>query len=305
MLAAERLVDWGPLPASVAQAFEVALEALERDLGLAVERIGPADVFTAGNIDDDWFVMATVEQAYELGRETIEREKAKFTDVFAYCMEQGLAYTAEEYATLRRRRFAYIKELDELLGADVVLATPTLCVEEQSAEGRVPGHEGIGTPAWVFNTQAQNLTGPPRHHAAGGGPPHRSAVWPGTHRTPLSGRPAARRRSCVGAGKTLAAGRPRVRGVLGGVGVRRRAGVRPTAPPARRPSDRRQRAWIARRDLDSLLGHDHRVDDADALVHVEVPELDLPVGHETGVEHTRLEALLVVEVDVADPVGRH
>jgi amidase/aspartyl-tRNA(Asn)/glutamyl-tRNA(Gln) amidotransferase subunit A len=34
-------------------------------------------------------------------------------------------------------------------------------VEEQSAEGRVPGHDGIGTPAWVYNTQAQNLTGHP------------------------------------------------------------------------------------------------------------------------------------------------
>ena len=161
MLAAERLVDWGPLPASVTQAFEVALEALERDLGLSVERIGPGDIFTVGNIDDDWFVMATVEQAYELGRETIARETRRFTDVFAYCMQQGLAYTAEEYATLRRRRFAYVKELDELLAADVVLATPTLCVEEQSAEGRVPGHDGIGTPAWVYNTQAQNVTGHP------------------------------------------------------------------------------------------------------------------------------------------------
>ena len=183
VLAAERLVDWGPLPASVTQAFEVALEALERDLGLLVERIGPADIFTVGNIDDDWFVMATVEQAYELGRETIEREE-KFTDVFAYCMEQALAYTAEEYATLRRQRFAYIRELDELLGADAVLATPTLCVEEQSAEGRVPGHEGIGTPAWVFNAQAQNLTGHPPSPCQRVLPS--VGLWPRTHRTPLS-----------------------------------------------------------------------------------------------------------------------
>jgi Asp-tRNA(Asn)/Glu-tRNA(Gln) amidotransferase A subunit family amidase len=161
VFASERMADWGPLPASVTNAFEVALEALERDLGLVVERIGHADIFTAGNIDDDWFLMATVEQAYELGRETIEREKERFTDVFAYCMEQGLAYTAEEYATLRRRRFVYVRELDELLGSDALLATPTLCVEEQSAEGRVPGHNGIGTPAWVYNTQAQNLTGHP------------------------------------------------------------------------------------------------------------------------------------------------
>jgi Asp-tRNA(Asn)/Glu-tRNA(Gln) amidotransferase A subunit family amidase len=161
VLAAERLVDWGPLPASVARAFEVALEAHERDHGLPVERIGPADIFTAGNIDDDWFVIATVEQAYELGRETIAREKERFTDVFAYCMEQGLGYTAEEYATVRRRRFDYVRQLDELLGDDVVLACPTLCVEKHWADGRVPGHDGIGTPASVYNTQAQNMTGHP------------------------------------------------------------------------------------------------------------------------------------------------
>ena len=306
VLAAERLVDWGPLPASVTQAFEVALEALERDLGLPVERIGPGDIFTAGNIDDDWFVMATVEQAYELGRETIEREARALHRRLrllhaAGARLHGRGVRHAEAASLRLREASSTS----CSAADVVLATPTLCVEEQSAEGRVPGHDGIGTPAWVYNTQAQNVTGHPAITLPAGSSP---AACPSASSSPgrASGTTSCSR--AAGRGRRHDPGRGSRRATRSSGRCSRSAGAggafrrRPPAPlPQTTVNVAGYRAGIS---IPSL-GHDHRVDDAHAFVLVEVPELDLPVGHEAGLEDAGLEALLVVEVDVADPVGRH
>src|SRR6266536_5232912 len=50
-LAAPRFVPWGPLPADVAELFDAALLALERDLGLAIEPVEPERIFRAGNLD--------------------------------------------------------------------------------------------------------------------------------------------------------------------------------------------------------------------------------------------------------------
>ena len=54
-----------------------------------------------------------------------------------------------------------MRELDELVGSDVIVATPTLASEGWLADGRMPGADEPGVPAEVYNTAVQNLTGHP------------------------------------------------------------------------------------------------------------------------------------------------
>ena len=63
---------------------------------------------------------------------------------------------------MRRRRFDYVRKLDELLGASTILAMPTPTVEGWPAAGRLPGAERAGPPMhYYFNTALQNLGGHP------------------------------------------------------------------------------------------------------------------------------------------------
>jgi Asp-tRNA(Asn)/Glu-tRNA(Gln) amidotransferase A subunit family amidase len=161
LLAAPRTVDWGPLPAELQRAFDDALTALERDLGLPVELVEPSAVTPAGNADEDWFTLCTAEQAHEVGAAVLEQEADRFDPVFLGHMENGLRIGVEEYLAVRRRRFAHTAALDRLLGDDGVLVTPTLAMAAQHADGRMVGAEEPGTPADALNTCLQNITGSP------------------------------------------------------------------------------------------------------------------------------------------------
>jgi Asp-tRNA(Asn)/Glu-tRNA(Gln) amidotransferase A subunit family amidase len=161
LLAAPRTVDWGPLDPDLQRAFDDALGALERDLGLPVEPVAPSAVTPAGNADEDWFTICTTEQAHEVGAVVLEEQGDRFDPVFLAHMQNGLRVGMEEYLTVRRRRFAHTAALDRLLGDDAVLVTPTLAMAAQHADGRMVGSDVPGTPADALNTCLQNITGSP------------------------------------------------------------------------------------------------------------------------------------------------
>lgn len=161
VLAAGRFIPGRPLPDDVAAPFAAALRAIEVDLALAIEPVEPAAIFPSGYDEDDWFRIVGVEQAWDLGRETIERSADLFDPSFRHSMAAALAISFDEYVGARRRRFRYTRELDALLGDDHVLVTPTLAVAGWSAEGGLPGHDEPGLPSWVFNNEQQNMTGHP------------------------------------------------------------------------------------------------------------------------------------------------
>ena len=165
VLAAPRFVDWGPLPNAVADQFDAALTSLEKDLGLPVEPIAPAQILgggdEAGSADEDWLLTCACEQANAMGREAIEAGAERFHPVFLAAMRAGLAVSVEDYLAARRRRFAYARALDELLGADRLLATPTTPQEGFYADGREVGAKRPGTSVSSYNTQVQNMTGHP------------------------------------------------------------------------------------------------------------------------------------------------
>ena len=161
IVAAPRFTPWGPLPEAVRDAFEAALLALERDLGLPVEPIEPDRIFLSGNPDTDWFVLCTVEQVAHVGRDVVESNLDRMHPTTQEFVRQGLKTSMDEYLAARRRRFEYVRELDELVGSDVIVATPTLASEGWLADGRMPGADEPGVPAEVYNTAVQNLTGHP------------------------------------------------------------------------------------------------------------------------------------------------
>jgi Asp-tRNA(Asn)/Glu-tRNA(Gln) amidotransferase A subunit family amidase len=161
VLAAPRFVPWGPLPADVAALFETALAALERDLGLPVEPIEPRRIFRAGNPDEDWLLLASTEHAHKLGRELLEANFERLHANARAFLRHGLRTTLADYLAARRRRFEYVRELDELLGPDGMIVTPTLASSGWLAEGRMPGSDRLGVPDEVYNTTAANMTGHP------------------------------------------------------------------------------------------------------------------------------------------------
>ena len=164
VLAAPRFVDWGPLPSAVADQFDASLMSLEKDLGLPVEPIAPVEILGGGgaaNADEDWFLTCACEQANAMGREAIEAHAERFHPAFLTAMRAGLAVSVEEYLGARRRRFAYARALDELLGTDRVLVTPTMPLEGFFADGREVGAKQPGTGVSSYNTQVQNMTGHP------------------------------------------------------------------------------------------------------------------------------------------------
>ena len=163
VLAAPRFVDWGPLPNAVADQFDAALTSLEKDLGLTVEPIAPSQILgdEPGNADEDWFLTCACEQANAMGRETIEAGAERLHPVFLAAMRAGLAVSVDDYLAARRRRFEYARALDELLGADRLLVTPTTPQEGFYADGREVGATRPGAGVSSYNTQVQNMTGHP------------------------------------------------------------------------------------------------------------------------------------------------
>jgi Asp-tRNA(Asn)/Glu-tRNA(Gln) amidotransferase A subunit family amidase len=161
VLAAPRFVDWGPLPNTLADLFDAALTSLEKDLGLRVEPLAPAQIFGGLNADEDWWRTGACEQAREFGAEAVEAEADRLHPAFLHAMRFGLRVTLDEYLAARRRRFTYARALDELLGADRVIVTPTMPVTGFTADGREAGTQTVGTKSSSYNTLAQNMTGHP------------------------------------------------------------------------------------------------------------------------------------------------
>jgi Asp-tRNA(Asn)/Glu-tRNA(Gln) amidotransferase A subunit family amidase len=161
VLATPRFTPWGPLPAEVSEAFDLACRRLEQELGLSVEPLEPEGIFRAGNPDLDWFVLCAPELVAWLGREIVERELERFSPTTRSFLEEGLHVSIDDYLAARARRFEYVREFDELVGDDVVIASPTVAAEGWLAEGPRPGFEELGPGADVYNCAVQNITGHP------------------------------------------------------------------------------------------------------------------------------------------------
>jgi Asp-tRNA(Asn)/Glu-tRNA(Gln) amidotransferase A subunit family amidase len=159
--AVPRLVDFGPLPAELRSLFDRAVRDFEKDLGVPVEMLETGSVFRAGNVSDDWLVMCAIEHVHHLGWEFCDANHERFSPLFRGVVDFARKTPLEEYLAVRRRRFEYVRELDELLGDDAVLLCPTNCVAWIRADGKDPDTGDWGDSADAFNTDPQNMTNHP------------------------------------------------------------------------------------------------------------------------------------------------
>lgn len=160
-LVAPRLGPTEELPPAINTSFETAVLAFAHASGLMPETADLGPLFALGNPDDDWFTICAVEELHAFGRERLDREADRLSPVFRTIMEMAAGIELDAYLDARRRRFAYVRAIDELLGRDAVLLSPTMCVEGFPADGRMPGADHAGTPAEAYNTQLANVTGHP------------------------------------------------------------------------------------------------------------------------------------------------
>ncbi len=162
LVAAQRTSDLGPLPPGVARSFEDAVRALSDVLALPVTWMEPRDCFTDGDPDLDWFTLATAEHVAALGRPWVEAGLDRMHPATRAFMEVGLATDIDAYLAARRRRFGYVRRLDDLLGRSGVLLTPTIASEGWYADGRLTldDEPGMLGPE-LYSTAVQNVTGHP------------------------------------------------------------------------------------------------------------------------------------------------
>ena len=162
VFAAERTSPFGPLPDGVASAFHNAVEAFADVMKTSITWKAPEGFFVEGDPDLDWFVVATAEHVTSLGRAWVAEHMSEFHVSTREFLSAGLDVTAEEYLAARRRRFHYVRTMDELLGDDGILLTPTLAAEGCMADGRLrPDSDVHGLPPEVYSTAMQNVTGHP------------------------------------------------------------------------------------------------------------------------------------------------
>jgi Asp-tRNA(Asn)/Glu-tRNA(Gln) amidotransferase A subunit family amidase len=157
-----RFAPWGPLPDVVQSAFDEAVASFSELTGLPVEMLEPETIFATGNPDLDWFVVTTAEHVCSLGRGEVKRNLDRMHPGARWFLEEGLRVTLDDYLDARRRRFGYVRELDEMLGEDGMVLSPTIAAQGWLAEGRLSTSDQVGPlPGDVYNTSLQNMTGHP------------------------------------------------------------------------------------------------------------------------------------------------
>jgi Asp-tRNA(Asn)/Glu-tRNA(Gln) amidotransferase A subunit family amidase len=162
LYAAPRFAPWGPLPGVVESAFAEAVAAFADLTGLPAEPLDPERIFTRGNPDTDWFIVAAAAHVSSLGRGVVERNLDRMHPGARWFLEEGLRVTLDGYLAARRRRFGYVQQLDEMLNEDGVVLSPTVASPGWLAEGRLTTSDQVGAlPGEVYNTSVQNTTGHP------------------------------------------------------------------------------------------------------------------------------------------------
>jgi Asp-tRNA(Asn)/Glu-tRNA(Gln) amidotransferase A subunit family amidase len=160
LFVAERTSDLGPLPAPVASAFASAWQAFADVAAAPVEHLPP--LFGGERTGHVWYAIASAEHIAALGRDFVRNGLDRMHPGTRDFMSGGLEVGVDEYLAARRRRFDFVRVVDDLLGNDRLLVTPTVAAAGFLAEGRLRPEDPIGAmPGNVYSTLLQSLTGHP------------------------------------------------------------------------------------------------------------------------------------------------
>ena len=160
--AATRTSDFGALPAELEQVFRGAVAELSGQLNLQVNWIEPGSLFGSADPDLDWFTMATAEHLVSLGRDWVVENFELLHPASQEFFTQGMNADLDEYLEARRRRFDYVRVMDNLLTGNAILLTPTVAEIGWYADGRLsPDSLAALSPPESYSTALQNITGHP------------------------------------------------------------------------------------------------------------------------------------------------
>jgi Asp-tRNA(Asn)/Glu-tRNA(Gln) amidotransferase A subunit family amidase len=160
--AATRTSDLGDLPPELEQVFRAAVSELSGQLNQQVTWIEPGSLFGNSDPDTDWFTLAAAEHLVSLGRDWVVENFELMHPASQEFFTQGMNTDLDEYLEARRRRFEYIRVMDELLVGGAILLTPTVAEIGWLADGRlsVDSPAGLSSPESI-STAIQNITGQP------------------------------------------------------------------------------------------------------------------------------------------------
>ncbi len=162
LFAADRTSPLGPLSPAVATLFHDAVDAVADRLGVGVSWLSAEGFFGDGDPDLDWFPVTSAEHVASLGREWVIEHMDEFHVATQEYLTAGLRVSINEYLSARRRRYLYVREIDELLGDHGLLLTPTVAATGWLADGRMQeGDDVHGLAPEVYSTAMQNVTGNP------------------------------------------------------------------------------------------------------------------------------------------------
>jgi Asp-tRNA(Asn)/Glu-tRNA(Gln) amidotransferase A subunit family amidase len=152
--------EWGALPDGTRALLEEAVEKMAMLLRLEPEPIdAAAGLGEIGSVDDDSFLITAVELLQALGgAEGFARVKDELFPATVELVEPALDAGADAYVAARRRRLAYTRWFDELLGDDAVLLGAVMATDAIAAEGP---SGGAGSTGDAYLTAPHNLTGNP------------------------------------------------------------------------------------------------------------------------------------------------
>jgi Asp-tRNA(Asn)/Glu-tRNA(Gln) amidotransferase A subunit family amidase len=162
LFAVERFGTSAPLPDDTSALFGQGVRDMSALLGVEATAVDPGELFSGANPDSDWFTLTTVEHVARFGRRWVEDSLDQMHPGARAFMEWGLQVTVDDYIAARRRRYLLVRAVDELLGDDGVLISPTMPVSGWLADGRMSDSDEPGMlPEDAFNTAVQNITGHP------------------------------------------------------------------------------------------------------------------------------------------------
>jgi len=162
LFAAERTSPLGPLSRPVTALFHEAVGAFADRFDAPVKWLDAESFFADGDPDLDWFTVTSAEHVAALGRDWVREHMDEFHVATQEFLVTGLNVTIDEYLAARRRRYLYVRSLDELLSHDGLLLTPTVATEGWLADGRMNADSDVhGLAPEVYSTAVQNVTGNP------------------------------------------------------------------------------------------------------------------------------------------------
>ena len=153
--AAERTSPFGKLPTETAKKFKESVEAFGKLMKREVIWMEPRDIFPEGNPDLEWYNAVSADQYTKFGKQWVDKHWNKLTKSGKDFLTIGKGVDLQEYMDLRRKRFTYIKNLDDLLDGNGLLLTPTNPSPGFAADG------SYNPPAKDYNESMQNVTGVP------------------------------------------------------------------------------------------------------------------------------------------------